>query len=91
MLYSWKGLDYVNSACPNLILEPVESDSGAMTGAWSYNSATHKLIIVFEFDEAGLPVEEASEVDAIQVNNRNLVIVDNSDPTDPYYTRFERF
>ena len=53
-------------------------------------TTTHKLIIVFEFDDAGIPVEEAYEFDAVQVNNKNVILVDNSDPSDPYYSRFEK-
>jgi hypothetical protein len=88
---SWKSFDYVNSSCTNPISTPAESEAEKIAGAWSYNSTTHKLIIVFEFDDAGLPVEEANEFDVIQVNSKNMVLVDNSDPTDPYYSRFEKF
>jgi hypothetical protein len=88
---SWKSFDYVNSSCSNPVSTPVESEAETITGAWSYNSTTHKLIVVFEFDDGGLPVEEANEFDVIQVNSKNMILADKSDPTDPYYSRFEKF
>lgn len=87
---SWKDIDYTAATCSNIIFKPVENEAEMLTGAWSYNSTTHKLIIVFEFDDAGIPVEEAYEFDAVQVNNKNVILVDNSDPSDPYYSRFEK-
>jgi hypothetical protein len=88
---SWKEIDYYNSSCSNFMFAPTQNEAESLTGAWSYNSTTHKLIIVFEFDDAGIPVEEAYEFDAIKVNDKNMILVDNSDPTDPYYSRFEKF
>jgi hypothetical protein len=32
----------------------------------------------------GIPVEDAYEFDVIKVNDKNVILVDNSDPTDPY-------
>jgi hypothetical protein len=88
---SWKDIDYMNATCSNIVFRPVENEAEILTGAWSYNSATRKLIIVFEFDDAGIPVEEAYEFDVIKVNDKNVILVDNTDPSDPYYSRFEKF
>lgn len=88
---SWKELDYYNSTCSNIVFAPTQSEKEALTGAWSYNSTTHKLIIVFEFNDSGIPVEEAYEFNVMKVNDKNMILVDNSDPSDPYYSRFEKF
>jgi hypothetical protein len=88
---SWKTIDYQNATCSNVVFAPIQDEAEALTGAWSYNSTTHKLVIVFEFDDSGIPVEEAYEFDAIKVNDKNMIMVDNSDPSDPYYSRFEKF
>lgn len=88
---SWKYIDYVNSSCSSILVSPVENEAENVTGAWSYNSTTHKLVIVFEFDDSGIPVEDAYEFDVIKVSDKNMILVDNSDPTDPYYSRFEKF
>jgi len=86
---SWKILDFPNSNCSTLNF-PIENESDTLTGAWSYNSTTHKLILVLEFDDMGMPVEDAFEFDVIQVNTKNSIWVDNSDPSDPFYDRFEK-
>jgi hypothetical protein len=86
---SWKTLDY-NSNCSNLVATPVQTQTEIFTGAWSYNSSANKLVIVFEFDDTGLPVEEAYEFNLIKVNNKNLLLVDNTDPAEPEYSRFEK-
>lgn len=87
---SWKDIDYTSATCSNIIFKPLENEAEMLSGAWSYNSSTHKLIIVFEFNDAGIPVEEAYEFDAIKVNDKNVILVDNTDPSDPYYSRFEK-
>jgi hypothetical protein len=88
---SWKSIDYINTTCSNVLFAPTQSEAETVTGAWSYNSATHKLVMVFEFDDSGVPVEEAYEFDVMKVNDRDMVLVDRGDPSDPYYSRFEKF
>jgi hypothetical protein len=55
---SWKEIDYYNSSCSNFTFAPIENETETLTGAWSYNSTTHKLVIVFEFDDSGIPVKK---------------------------------
>lgn len=86
---SWKIIDFPVSSCSTLKF-PTENESDVLTGAWSYNSATHKLILVLEFDDMGVPIEEAFEFDAIKVSDKNMILVDNTDPSDPFNSRFEK-
>jgi hypothetical protein len=88
---SWKTIDDANTTCSNIVFNPVENEAESFTGAWSYNSTTHKFVIVFEFDDAGVPVEEAYEFDAVKLNDKSMILIDNTDPSDPYYSRFEKF
>lgn len=87
---SWKEIDYYNSSCLNFTFAPIQNEAETLAGVWSCNSTTHKLVIVFEFGDSGIPVEEAYEFDAIEVNDKNVILI-NSDSSDPYYSRFEKF
>lgn len=87
---SWKDVDMGVGSCSHIVFGPTQDEAELITGAWSYNSATHKITLIFEFDDMGVPVEEAWEYDVIKVNNNHFIMVDNWDPSDPYFMRMEK-
>jgi hypothetical protein len=87
---SWKYVLDFNSTCSNFQFGE-QHDAQTIKGAWSYNSTTHKLIIVFEFEDTGVPIEEASEYNLIQVNSKNAILADITNPSYPNYIRMEKF
>jgi hypothetical protein len=79
-----------SSTCQRFKFSPVESYSEAMTGAWSFNSATNKITMIFETDGYGTSVVEAWEYDVVKVNNTHFIMIDNYDPAYPYYMRLQK-
>lgn len=73
------------STCSNFVFE-TDNWSDTLVGGWSYNSTTHKMILIFEFDYYGVPEPEAYEYDVIKVNDNHFILKD----IDDYYIRFER-
>lgn len=87
---SWKYIvDPFSTSCAQISFT-VDNENDLMTGAWAYNSITNKIILIFEFDDMGIPVQEAWEYDVIKVSNNNFIMVDNWDPQFPYYMRLEK-
>jgi len=87
---SYRILDAQNSNCTNFVFFPIDNTTDVITGAWSFNSSTNKITLIFEFDDMGIPVVEAWEYDVIKVANNNFIMVDNWDPTDPFYIRWQK-
>jgi hypothetical protein len=59
----------------------------SVSGAWSYNSSTNKMILIFEFDDLGYPEPEVWEFDVIKVSDTHWIL---RDPWDDYYYRWQR-
>lgn len=78
------------STCQQVTYEMMPTESDQMTGAWSYNSTTKKITLIFEFDDMGTPIVEAWEYDVIKVSDSHMILVDNFDPAWPYYIRFQK-
>jgi hypothetical protein len=85
----YKYLDFSVSTCSQHVFITQPDDIENYTGAWNYNSATGKMVLVFEFDDNGTPSLEAWEYKMIKVNNNNIVLMDDSYGY-PYYIRFEK-
>jgi hypothetical protein len=78
------------STCQQVNYEMMPTESDQMTGAWSYNSTTKKITLIFEFDDLGTPVVEAWEYDVVKVSDSHMILVDNFDPAWPYYIRLQK-
>jgi hypothetical protein len=87
---SEKDLDYMNSTCSNILFYPTSNYTDIITGAWSFNSATNKVTLIFEFDDMGVPIVEAWEYDVIKLNNNHFIMIDNTYPADPFYIRWQK-
>jgi len=88
--FAFKLVDNTTSNCQQIFWEPVAVDIDAITGGWTFNSATNKITLIFEFDDSGIPVVEAWEYDVIKVSNNHFIMVDNYDPSFPYFMRMEK-
>ena len=70
-----KWFDYTNSTCSNLVYEDY-SATDILGGAWSYNSSTQKLTIVFDFSSWGIPDPEAYEFGLQKISNNEIHLHD---------------
>jgi hypothetical protein len=77
------------STCIQFVFDPVEDFTDGMTGAWNFDAATGKMILIAEFDDAGLPSLEAWEYRVTKVNNNNIVLEESLWGT-PFYYRLEK-
>ena len=84
-----KSVDLTQSSCSSFIFFPIEEENEKMTGAWNYNAATGKMVLIFEFDDAGLPSLEAWEYKVTKVSNNNIILTDDTFGY-PYHIRFEK-
>ncbi len=84
-----KNLNLSSSTCNQLVYSSF-TEKYKMTGGWSFNSSTKKLTIIFEIDEFGYSMVEAWEFNVIKETNTNFIIIDQSDPTDPYFIRLQK-
>lgn len=82
-----KFLDDNGSTCTQFIFHPVMNYKDSIMGAWSFNSTTNKMILIFEFDSSGYPDPDIWEYDVIKVSNTQWIL---KDPWDDYYYRWER-
>ncbi|HVF96787.1 MAG TPA: hypothetical protein VM871_05680, partial [Flavisolibacter sp.] len=57
----FKSIDLASSTCSQFAFVQSPDERDTTTGAWNYNSATDKMVAVFEFDSNGLPQLEAYE------------------------------
>jgi hypothetical protein len=93
MLYQFdasrRSVDFTMNTSCNAMYKS-STDNYSITGAWTFNSTTNKIIMVFEFDDMGIPVEEIWEYDVTKVNNNHFIMIDNADPLDPYFYRMEK-
>ena len=79
------------SNCSQYAFFPIEEAVDHYNGAWSYNPATGKMVLVFEFDDTGSPTLEAWEYKLVKLSNNNLVLVDESyGPGYVFNIRFEK-
>ena len=79
------------SSCSQYVFSPVEETVQHFIGAWNYNTATGKMVLIFEFDDAGNPTLEAWEYRVVKLNSNHMILVDESyGPTYVYNIRFEK-
>ena len=71
----YKEFNYSSSSCSNYVFNTL-TDSDQITGAWSYNSTTGKMILIFDFDAMGGSDPEAYEYSLIKLNNNKLYLYD---------------
>lgn len=69
--------DMVSSTCTQFVFDPVEDFADGMTGAWNFDPATGKMILIAEFDDAGQPNLEAWEYRVTKVSSNNIVLEEN--------------
>lgn len=86
---SYRHVDLSQSNCSKFVFHPVFDDHQNITGAWNYNAATGKMVLIFEFDDAGIPTLEAWEYNVIKVSNNNIILSENNFGY-PYHIRFEK-
>lgn len=93
MLYQYqsktKELDLAASNCSQYVFPAPAEQNETISGAWNYNAATGKMVLVFEFDDAGIPSLEAWEYRVIKVNNNNIILSEDIAGY-PYHVRFEK-
>ena len=82
-----KWLNFNQSTCSQFIFEPIQTYKDSVMGAWSYNSTTNKMILIFEFDANGNPEPDVWEYNVIKVNDNNWIL---RDPWDDFYYRWQR-
>jgi|CXWL01.1.fsa_nt_gi hypothetical protein len=82
-----KYIDHVLSTCTQFFFRPVENYKDSLTGAYSYNSTTNKLVFIWEFDAQGIPDPDYWEYDVIKINDNHFIL---RDPIDNYFIRFQR-
>jgi hypothetical protein len=70
-----KVLNYATSTCSNFVFTS-QTDNEFVEGAWSHNSTTNKLVIIFDFDDTGAVDPEAYEYDLIKINNNKIYLHD---------------
>lgn len=86
----WKSVDMTASTCSQYVFNPIEDYADNFTGAWNYNSTTGKMVLVLEFDDAGIPSLEAWEFDVVKISNNHILLVDNLILGYPSYFRLEK-
>lgn len=83
--YSNKELNDTTSTCSTLQYNTQSADE-AMTGAWSYNSTTNRLTLIFDFNQWGIPDPQAIEFNLQKISNTEVHLRDSQDP---YGTTFK--
>jgi hypothetical protein len=79
-----------SSSCQQIKFSAPSNYAYGFTGAWSFNSVTNKILLVFETDSDGNSVVEAWEYDVIKINNDHFILADNYDPTHINYYRLQK-
>ena len=70
-----KEFNYAQSSCSNFVFDTYNY-SDNLNGAWSYNSTTGKMVIIFEFDDNGIATPEAYEYKLIKLSNNKIYLYD---------------
>ncbi len=70
-----KQFNYTQSSCSNYVFY-TDTYSDVLNGAWSYNSTTGKMIIIFDFDDMGYADPEAYEYKLIKLSNNKIYLYD---------------
>jgi len=70
-----KEFNYNLSTCSNFVFDTYNYTDN-INGAWSYNSNTGKLVIIFDFDDLGLAEPEAYEYKLIKLSNSKVYLKD---------------
>lgn len=83
----YKSVNTSLSSCSLFSFMPVSNYSDSLTGAYSFNSTTNKLVFIWEFDSQGIPDPDYWEYNVIKINDNHFIL---RDPIDNYYIRFER-
>jgi hypothetical protein len=82
-----KNLDASLSTCSLFSFMPVSNYTDSLTGGYSFNPITNKLVFIWEFDSQGIPDPDYWEYDVIKINDNHFIL---RDPIDNYSIRFER-
>ena len=95
MAYEYKEktkiLDFSVSSCSQFTFHSVYETTDHFNGAWNYNPATGKMVLVFEFDDNGNAALEAWEYRVVKLSNSHMVLVDESyGPGYVFNIRFEK-
>ncbi|HEX6334282.1 MAG TPA: hypothetical protein VFZ78_08635, partial [Flavisolibacter sp.] len=83
---TFKGFDYLQSTCSNYVYQ-TDSYSDVINGAWSFTPATNSMVLVFEFDDTGVPDPEAYEYTVKKINSNKFYLYD---AVDDGWLRFEK-
>jgi hypothetical protein len=70
-----KTLNETSSTCSNYVYDAY-TYAELMQGAWSYNTTTSKLTIIFEFDDQGTTETEAYEFTLNKISNTKIELLD---------------
>lgn len=81
---------YVNdglSTCSQFSFYPVDIWSYTILGGWSFNAASNRLILIFDFEVSGSPDPQVGEYTVQKINNNHMILQDSFGE---YFIRFER-
>jgi hypothetical protein len=81
-----KNIDAASSTCTSFIFN-LYPYSDTTTGAYNYDPVRNSLVLIWEFDEQGVPDPDLWEYEVTKINDNHFIL---RDPVDNYYIRFER-
>ncbi len=84
-----KFLNLQFSTCTQFNFFPIETWTEKVTGGWSYNSTTGKMILIVEFDDTGATDPDVWEYDVIKVSNTHWILRDTDASYEDLY-RWQR-
>ena len=85
--YWEKNLDLATSTCSNLVFNTTWQQDDEILGAWSYNAATNKLVMILDFDAQGNPAGETYE---FSVHKQSNTLVYLYSAYDDFWVRFKK-
>ena len=80
-----KIVNHLTSSCSQIIFSSGTYDD-VMTGGFSYDDASRKLVLIYELDDNGIPSVEYYEGTVTKINNNHFILRD----IDGYHIRFQR-
>lgn len=86
----WKTIDVSASTCSSFSYRPTDNISDMITGGWNYNRSSGKFQMVMEVDDMGQVVIEAWEYKLQRISDTHFILIDDEDPLDIYYIRFQK-
>ena len=90
--YTDKSVDYYNKPCDSITFWPMEVYKEKQSYAWSYNSATKKMILVYDYGQNGENDFSAWEYTVTKLNDNHFILIedDTYDPGYAYHIRLEK-